>query len=80
MYLQTWAQFGGGHGGRVPHFFSRWDIICHVPPLFSLRVCIWRGFKTKCDVCQVLREEFFILDVTHTVAMLMLKERLVWYH
>ena len=38
------------------------DIICHVPPLFSLRVCIWRGFKTKYDVCHVLCEEFFTLD------------------
>ena len=36
------------------------------PPLFSLRVCISRGFKTKCDVCHVLREEFFMLDVTHS--------------
>ena len=35
------------------------------PSLFSLRVCIWRGFKTKCDVRHVLCEEFFILDVTH---------------
>jgi len=42
------------------------DIISHVPPLFSLRACIWRGFKTKCDVCHVLCEEFFILDVTHS--------------
>jgi len=36
------------------------------PPLFSLRVCISRGFKTKCDVCHVLREKFFMLDVTHS--------------
>jgi len=34
------------------------------PPLFSLRVCIWRGFLTKCDVCHVLCEEFFVSDVT----------------
>jgi len=32
---ETWAQFGGGHGGRVPPTFSyRGDIICHVPPTF----------------------------------------------
>jgi len=63
-----------GYTGDVsPHFFRWGDIICHVPPLFSLRVCIWRGFKTKGDVCHVLCEEFFILDVTH-IAMLMLKE------
>jgi len=35
-------------------------------PTFSLRVCVWRGFKIKCDVCHVLREEFFMLDVTHS--------------
>jgi len=32
----AWAQFGGGHGRRVPHFFGWGDIICHVPTLFSL--------------------------------------------
>jgi len=52
-------------GTGTPHFFRRRAIICHVPPHFSLRVCIWRGFKTNCDVCHVLCEEFFILDVTH---------------
>jgi len=31
------------------------------PPLFSLRVCTWWGFKTKYDVCHVLCEEFFML-------------------
>jgi len=36
------------------------------PSLFSLRVCIWRDFKTKYDVCHVLCEEFFMLDVTHS--------------
>jgi len=36
------------------------------PPLISLRVCIWRGFKTKCGVCHDLCEEFFMLDVTHS--------------
>ena len=41
------------------------DTMCQVPPLFSLRVCVWRGFKTKCDVCHVLCDEFFMLDVTH---------------
>ena len=56
-----------GTRGRVPlTFLHLGDIICHVPPLFSLRVCIWRGFKTKCDVCHVLCEAFFMLDVTHS--------------
>jgi len=36
------------------------------PPHFSLRFCIWRGFKTKSDVYHVLYEEFFMLDVTHS--------------
>jgi len=36
------------------------------PPLFSLRVCIWRGFKTKYDVCHVLCEEYFMLGITHS--------------
>ena len=36
------------------------------PPLFFLGVCIWRGFKTKCDVCHILCEEFFIFDVGHS--------------
>jgi len=40
-----------------------------VPPVFSHRVCIWRGFKTKCDVCHVLCEEFFMLYVTHSHAV-----------
>jgi len=34
------------------------------PSHFYLRVCIWRGFKTKCGVCHVLCEESFVLDVT----------------
>ena len=41
-----------------PYFFRLGDIICHVPLLFSLRVCIWRDFKTKYDICHVLCEEF----------------------
>ena len=45
-----------------PTFLDGGYIICHVPPLFSLRVCIWRGFKTKYHVCHVLCEEFFRLD------------------
>ena len=38
----TWAQYGGGHGGRVPHFFRGGDIICHVPHIYHFRFCIWR--------------------------------------
>jgi len=36
------------------------------PPYFSLKVCIWRGFKSKCDACHVLCEEFSMLNVTHS--------------
>jgi len=44
----------GDKGAVSPSLFhTGGDIICHVPPLFSLRVFIWRGFKTKCDVCHV---------------------------
>jgi len=57
----------GDKGAVSPSlFYTGGDIICHVPPLFSLRVFIWRGFKTKCDVCHVLCEEFFMLDVTQS--------------
>jgi len=34
--IRAWAQFGGGHGERVPILFQTGCIICHVPPLFSL--------------------------------------------
>jgi len=56
----------GESGDVSPHFFRRWDIICYVSPLFSFRVCIWRGFQTKCDICHVLCKEFIMLDVTHS--------------
>jgi len=45
----AWAQFGGGHGGREPPFFRRGEHNMPCPSHFSLRFCIWRGFKTKCD-------------------------------
>jgi len=64
---KPWAQFGGGHGGRVlPAFSSGGDIICDVPPLFLFRFCIWRSSKNKSEVCHVLCEVLIILDVTHT--------------
>jgi len=70
----------GTRGTCPPHFFRRGNIICHVPPLFSLRFCISRGFKNKSDVCHVLCEEFFMLDGRPHIAKLMLKQILVWYH
>jgi len=35
------------------------------PPHIFLLGFVWRGFKIKCDVCHILHEEFFMLDVTH---------------
>jgi len=36
------------------------------PPLFLFRICIWRSSKNKSDVCHVLCEVLFMLDVTHS--------------
>jgi len=36
------------------------------PPLFLFRFCIWRSSKNKSDVCHVLRDVLFILDVTYS--------------
>jgi len=33
------------------------------PHIFLFRFCIWRGFKNKSDVCHVLFEELFMLDI-----------------
>jgi len=64
FHVRSWAQFGGG---RVPPLFEvGGDIICHVPPLFLFRYCIWRSSKNKSDVCHVLRETLFMLNVTHS--------------
>ena len=60
------AIWWGTQGTCPPTLLDGGNIICHVPPHFSLRVCIWRGFKTKCDVCHVSCEEFFMLGVTHS--------------
>jgi len=56
----------GDTGDVSPHFFRRGGQNMACPPTFSRRVCIWRGFKTKCYICHVLCEEFFVLDVTHS--------------
>jgi len=65
-------------GDVSPHFFERGDIICYVPPVFSL--FIWRGFNNKSDVCHVLCEEIFVLDCRPPIVKMMLKQSLVWYH
>jgi len=63
-------QTGGTEYAMFSHFF-----------LFRLgfRFCIWRGFKNKSDVCDVLCEELFMLDGKPYTAKLMLKQCLVWY-
>jgi len=43
--LQPWAQFGGGHGGRVLPTFSGGGKICHVPPTFSLQILYLEKFQ-----------------------------------
>ena len=35
-------------------------------PLFLFRICIWRSSKNESDVCHVLCEVLFMLDVTHS--------------
>jgi len=54
-------------GNVSPHFFRRGDIICHIVPphFFSYGLCLER-FQNQYDVCHVLCEEFFMLDVTHS--------------
>jgi len=32
------------------------------PHFFLFKFCIWRGFKTKSDVCHALCEALFMLD------------------
>ena len=60
-----WAQLGGVRGKRLPNFSDCGDITCHVSHIFLFRFCFWRGFKYKIDVCHVLYEGFFMLDVAH---------------
>jgi len=36
------------------------------PTHFIFRFCMWQGFKHESDVCHVLCEELFMLDVTHS--------------
>jgi len=56
----------GDTGYVTPQLLGGGDIICHVPPLFLFRFYIWRSSKNKSDVCHVLREVLFMLDVTHS--------------
>jgi len=56
----------GGHGDVFPYFFRWGDIIRQVPPLFLFRFYIWRSSKNKSDVCHILCEVLFMIDVTHS--------------
>ena len=69
----------GNTGDVFPHF-SRWGYNMPCPPTFFSRVCIWRGFKNKSNVCHVLCKELFKLDGRLYIAKFMLKQSLVWYH
>jgi len=46
-------------------------------PTFSHRVCIWRGFKTKCYICHVLCRVFRVRYYTY---LCWCWNSLVWYH
>jgi len=64
-----------------PHFFRRGGQNRPCAPHFVLfKFCIWRGFKNKSDVCHFLCDEIFMFDGRPHIAMLMLKESLMWYH
>jgi len=56
----------GDTGDVSPRLFRWRDIICHVPPLFLFRFCIWRNSKNKSDVGHVLRETLFMLNATYS--------------
>jgi len=71
----------GDTGDVSPHFFrpGGQNMSC-APHFFLFRFCIWRGFKNKSYVCHVLCDELFMLDGRPHIAMLMLKQSLMWYH
>jgi len=76
--LAALAQFGGGHGGRIPPLFQVGGYKTPFPPKFFLfKFYIWRGFKNKSDVCHVLCEELFMIDGRLHIAKFMLKQN---YH
>ena len=60
------GSIGWGTREMCPPLFQIGGYNMSCPPTFSLRISVWRGIKTECDVCHVLCEEFFILDVTHS--------------
>ena len=53
-------------GYVYPHFLRLRGYNIPCPPLFPFRLCIWICSKNECDVCHVLREVLFMLNVTHS--------------
>ena len=53
------------------HFFRWGDIICHVPPFFSLGFVFGEVLKIS-DVCHILCEELFMLHGRPHIAKFML--------
>jgi len=72
----------GDTGDVSPHFFIRGDRICHVPPtFFSLGFVFGEVSKRKVMfVMFCVIDELFMLDGRPHIAMLMLKQSLMWYH
>ena len=56
----------GTQGTCSLHFSDGVDMMYHAPHLFLVTFFIWRSFKNKSDVCHVLCEELFMLDITHS--------------
>jgi len=62
--FNAWAQVGGQHGGRVPPLFQVGGYKTPCPPTFSL--LIFGEVPKISEVCHVLCELLFTLDVTHS--------------
>jgi len=56
---KSWVQLGGGHGDVSPPLSANgWDIFCHIPHIFLFRICNWRAFKNKSDICHIAWRTF----------------------
>jgi len=68
-----------GDTGNVPlHFFRRGGIICHVPPLFLVGFVFGEVSKLNLTIVTFCVKSFSCW-MLH-IAILMLKQSLVWYH
>ena len=68
-----------GTRGTCPPLYQVGLLYAMSPHFFLFRVCIWRGFKNKSNVCHVLCKELFKLDGRLYIAKFMLKQSLVWH-